>query len=181
MPLLEAGKVVEDRWTAAGDDEALPEGAPVIVSLARLERDAEALAGRNAPVGVRLTSKARPEALEPFLDRLALVEIDFPVFRDGRGFTIARTLRERYGFAGEIRAVGHVLLDQHAYLLRTGFTAVVIPETADPAEWARALGHYSLGYQAAVTEDTPFALLRRRLAIAGERPAPGRDGAAEAG
>jgi uncharacterized protein (DUF934 family) len=163
MPLLEAaGRAVEDPWIKVDDDTPMPEGA-ALVSLARLERDREALAGRNAPLGVLVPSNAKPEALADHLDRLSLVAIQFPVFKDGRGFTIARALRERYGYQGEIRAVGHILPDQYVFLLRCGVTVVEIPDGTE-ARWREALGFYDIAYQPAVTDDPPLSFLRRRLA-----------------
>src|SRR4051794_23757854 len=79
------------------------------------------LADWKGEPGVRLESSDDPEALAGHLDRLTLVAIHFPTFTDGRGYSIARLLRERYGFKGEIRAVGEVLRDNLFYLSRCGF------------------------------------------------------------
>jgi uncharacterized protein (DUF934 family) len=163
MALLEAaGRAVEESWTKIDDEAPLPEG-PAIVSLARLERDKDSLASRNAPLGVLVPSNAKPETLEPFLDRLSVVAIQFPVSKDGRGFTIARALRERLGYAGEIRAVGHILPDQYVHLLRCGFTTVEIRDGTED-RWREALTFYDIAYQPAITDDRPLSLLRRRLA-----------------
>jgi len=167
MPLLEHGRPVEDRFVAAAEDGPLPGDAPALIPLARLQREAEALAGRNAPLGVYVPSNTRPEDIGPFLDRLALVAIEFPKFRDGRGFTIARTLRERYGYTGELRAVGHILPDQYLFLVRCGFTSVAVPEGADLTVWAAALGRFQVAYQPGVDGAPVIAGLRRRLAGGG--------------
>jgi uncharacterized protein (DUF934 family) len=162
MPLLDAaGTIVEDSWIAVADDADLPSDAPALVGLARLKN----LEGRNAPVGVLLASDAKPEDVAPYLDRLDLVAIEFPKFRDGRGFTIARTLRERYGYTGEIRAVGHILPDQYVFLLRCGISTVVAPEGANLESWEKALKQFTIAYQPAVTGDAPASLLRRHLTI----------------
>jgi uncharacterized protein (DUF934 family) len=163
MPLLEQGKIVEDPWLAVAEDAEIPAGSPAIVSLARLAAASET---RNAPLGVRVGPATRPEDLAPWLDRVSLVAIDFPKFRDGRGFTIARTLRERYGFTGEIRALGHVLADQYVFLLRCGFTTVEVPEGAVVERWAAALGEFDVAYQPGVMGDAPLSGLRRRLGLA---------------
>lgn len=165
MPLLENGRVVADNWVRAGDTDALPDSSPAILGFERLRRDADGLAARNAPLGALLSPDTKPEDVEPFLNRLALIAVDFPKFRDGRGFTIARALRERYGYEGEIRAVGHVLPDQYVYLLRTGFTTVEIPEGAKAEHWEKALTFYHTAYQPAVTADAPLAGLHRHLAV----------------
>jgi uncharacterized protein (DUF934 family) len=166
MALLDAGKSVEDGWAKVEDGEPLPEGQPALVSLARFQSDGEALAGRNAPLGVLLPSNTKPEAIADLLDRVMLVAIQFPVSKDGRGFTIARALRERYRYTGEIRAVGHTLPDQYVHLLRCGFTTVETPEGTNPARWTEALGFYDIAYQPAITDDPPLSLLRRHLAVA---------------
>jgi len=164
MPLLEQGFPVADRFVPVADDAPLPD-APAIVSLARLQREAEALAGRNVALGVQVASTTKPEDLAPLLDRVALLVVEFPKFRDGRGFTIARTLRERYGYTGEIRAVGHILPDQYAFLVRCGFSSVAVPEAADLSVWAAALGRFHVAYQAAVDAAPVVSGLRRRLAL----------------
>ena len=162
MPLLEHGRPVEDRFMLAADDASLPE-TPAVISLARLQRDSEALAGRNADLGVQVGSATHPEDIAPFLGRVSVVVVEFPKFRDGRGFTIARTLRERYGYAGEIRAVGHILPDQYLFLVRCGFTSVVAPDGADIAIWTEDLGRYRVAYQAGVDAAPTASLMRRWL------------------
>ena len=165
MPLLENGRLAEDRFVVVADDAPLPSDAPALIAFARLQREAEALAGRNAALGIQVASATAPEDIAPFLDRVSLVVVEFPKFRDGRGFSIGRALRERYGYTGEIRAVGHVLPDQHAFLLRCGFTAVAVPDGADLAPWAAALGRFRVAYQAGMDAATPVSLLRRRMAL----------------
>jgi len=167
MALLEGGQVVADSWVRVGDDGALPDGQPALITLARFQAEADTLAGRNAPLGVVVPSNTKPETIAPLLDRLALVAIQFPVFKDGRGFTIARSLRERYGYKGEIRAFGHILPDQYVFLLRCGVTNVEIPDGADPARWAEALGQYDIAYQPAMVGDSPMSFLRRHLSVTG--------------
>ncbi len=165
MPLLEKGRPVEDRFVRVADDAPLPADAPALISLARLQRDAAALAGRNAELGVQVPSDTRPEELAPLLDRVSLVVVEFPKFRDGRGFTIARTLRERFHYTGELRAVGHILPDQYSFLVRCGFSAVAVPGGADVAVWRAALGRFHVAYQAAADVTPTVSGLRRRLAL----------------
>lgn len=164
MPVLEDGRLRPDAWLTLDDDTPLPD-APVILSLARLRRDGAALAGRNTPLGVALPPEAQPEEIAPWLDRLALVAVLLPKFRDGRAFTQARALREHNGYAGEIRATGHVIPDQYTALLRCGVSTVAVPEGADAAVWDAARRVVGIGYQPALTPDAPLSLLRRRLAV----------------
>ena len=163
MPLLEEGRVVPDRWEHAGDEAQLPAGRNFIVCLDRLRRDKDFLFTREAPLGVELQPGTKPEEVAEFLPHLDLVAIEFPKFRDGRGFTLARTLRERYGFEGEIRGTGHILPDQYALLLRCGFTFVELPDTADLAVWDTALTRYKVAYQPGLTDEHPLGGFRREL------------------
>ncbi|HYD67208.1 DUF934 domain-containing protein [Azospirillum sp.] len=168
MALLKEGQPAEDTWTHVTDDAPVPANGAITVSAARWAKERQELAGRSAPLGVRLGSADRPESVAADLGRFALVTVDFPKFRDGRGFTTARTLREHYGHTGEIRAIGHVLPDQYQMLRRCGFDSVVVPEGADLAVWAAAHTQYTVAYQAAVgDEGGPLSLLRRRFAKAG--------------
>lgn len=166
--LLKDGLPVEDPWISLDDAvEAIPDG-PVIVSLDRWRRDRAVLVARNSPVGVRLKSSQRTGEIAPDLDRVALVALEFPKFRDGRAFSTARELRERYGYTGEIRAVGHTLPDQYQFLIRTGFSTVTVPDGANLATWQHALTEIGVAYQAGVAGDTPLSLLRRKIHLAAD-------------
>lgn len=146
MPLVKNGAVVPDAYVTAEADGPLPEG-PVIVPLARLLAEGDALSGRNAPLGVKVPNNADVTALAPWIGSLSLVALDFPKFRDGRAYTQARLLRERLGFTGELRATGNVLRDQILLMARCGFDAFEIAKPGDVADFAKALASYSLFYQ----------------------------------
>ncbi|MEA1673870.1 DUF934 domain-containing protein [Nitrospirillum sp. BR 11163] len=162
MPLIETGKLVDDAWVRLGDDDALPAAdVPVIVSLARFHKDRDTLVGRNGGLGIWLASSQHPRDIADHLADFALVALDFPKFRDGRGFTIARELREHLGYRGVIRAVGHTLPDQYLALVRCGVTQVEIPEGRDPALWAHALTEISTAYQVSVAGPLSMARLSR--------------------
>ncbi|WP_448951889.1 DUF934 domain-containing protein [Labrys neptuniae] len=125
MPLWKNGQFEADIYTLAGDEDALPDGA-VIVSLKRFLAEREALSARNTPVGVVLQPADKIELLAEDLPGLPLLALAFPKFGDGRAFSLARIARERYGFAGELRAVGDILFDRIAYMIRCGFDALDI-------------------------------------------------------
>ncbi|HEB89237.1 MAG TPA: DUF934 domain-containing protein [Deltaproteobacteria bacterium] len=112
---------VEDRFTRVADDEALPEHGAILVSLSRFIDERDALLARDGELGVWLRSDETPAGLEKDLGRIALVALDFPVFSDGRAYSSARILRERFGYEGELRAVGDVLCEQLPFMLRSGF------------------------------------------------------------
>lgn len=144
--LIRNGTPAEDTYTAVGDDAPLPDG-PVIVSLKRFRAERETLIERNSGLGVVLASDQSPEAIGLDIDRLSLVVLEFPKFRDGRPFSWARLLRTRLNFSGEIRARGDFLYDQIAFLTRVGFNAFELPANVPPELYRRALGEMSHVYQ----------------------------------
>ena len=121
------------------DDAPVPDGVAVIVTGARFLADAEALAQRTAAVGVVWPNNRPIAELAPYLGRIALVALVFPGFRDGRAYSQARILRERYGFGGELRATGQVLRDQFLFLLRAGFDSFEVSKEADAAAFAESI------------------------------------------
>jgi len=101
-----------------------------------------------------------PGALAASLGRLKLVAVNFPKFGDGRGYSIARLLRERYGYRGELRAIGAVARDHLYYMAQCGFDAFELRAGEDPQEALAAFNDFSDGYQATVARPQP--LFRRR-------------------
>jgi uncharacterized protein (DUF934 family) len=162
MPLVKAGRVIEDRFVRVLDDAPVPDGVPVILPAARLLADARELVLRQAPTGVIWPNDRRVVELLPYLDWIALVALVFPTFRDGRAYSQARLLRERHEFRGELRATGQVLRDQLLFLHRAGFDAFGGSKEKDTAAFAEALQRYSIFYQP--TGDGRPSALRARLA-----------------
>jgi uncharacterized protein (DUF934 family) len=144
--LIKSGAYTQDTYAPVADDAALPDG-PVLVSLARFQKDREALLARNTPVGVKLQSSENPENLGADVNHFSLVALEFPKFRDGRAFSWARILRTRMGFTGEIRAVGDFLFDQVNYQHRVGFDAWEVPEHFTIEMFNRALAEMTNVYQ----------------------------------
>lgn len=161
MPLIKNGGLVADDWLSVADDALVPADRPTIIPLARWQADAATFAGRNAALGVRLESRHQAADIAGDLDRFALVAIDFPIYRDGRGFSTARLLRERHGFTGELRAVGHVLRDQFAFMHRCGFDAYEVADAGEAEAWAAELARFSVSYQRAADGRLPVAVLRQ--------------------
>ncbi len=162
MPLIRQGRIVADDYVRVVDDAPIPEDAAVIVPAARLAADWEALSRRTQPIGVLWPNNRNVAELSPYLDRLALVALVFPSFRDGRAYSQARLLRERYRFRGELRATGQVLRDQFLFLHRVGFDAFEVSKPADAEAFASVLSRFSVFYQPA--GDGRLAALNRRLA-----------------
>ncbi|MFZ5608565.1 MAG: DUF934 domain-containing protein [Pseudomonadota bacterium] len=161
MALVEFRSILKRDWLWLDDAAAFAPGAPVVVTLARLQGEAETLFARAGAVGVVLAAGAPAEALAPHLDRLAMVALDFPSFADGRAYSNARVLRDHLGFLGEIRAVGDVLADQLGFMARCGFSSAALAPHVDEAVAARALARYSVAYQAASDDKAPAHRLRR--------------------
>ena len=159
MPLVKNGHIATDVFFHAADGAELPGDGAVLVPAARFLEDPEALLKRGK-VGVIWPNSRDLDDLVPYLDRLALVALVFPSFRDGRAYTQARLLRERHGFEGELRATGQVLRDQFVFMLRAGFAAFDVRKQADAEAFGEAARRYSVFYQP--TGDGHLSALHRR-------------------
>ena len=160
--LIKHGKVVgDDAWRLVRDaDEAFSEQENVILPLAvYLETKQQVRAGQTA---VWLAPDQDPAVLLGDLPSLSLIAIDFPAFTDGRGYSIARLLRERHGYQGELRAVGDVLQDQLSYMAQVGIDAYAVRMDRDAADALAGLKDFSDQYQSTVLHPVP--LLKRRVA-----------------
>jgi uncharacterized protein (DUF934 family) len=110
-------------------------------------------------VSVRIEAGDDARLLLPVLDRVKLVEIDFPRFRDGRGYSSARILREA-GYTGEIKATGDVLVDELLFMRRCGFDSFAPDAPIEPEAAERALNAYPFVYQHAADAAVPVWKLR---------------------
>lgn len=119
----------------------------------------DAFLDQSNATAVRLEPDDDARALIPFLDRLTLIEVAFPKYRDGRGYSAARILREA-GYKGELRAQGDVLVDQIAFMLRCGFDSFAPEASLNPEAVARALSNYDHVYQKAADAAVPIWKLR---------------------
>lgn len=153
---LQDGQFVlaEDPFTHVADDENLPQG-DVIVSLTRFQTEGDRLLSEGRSVGVRIEPAEEVEALAYDLPRIAVVAVAFPKYRDGRGYTAARLLRDRYGFKGEIRAVGEVLREQAGLMARVGVDAFEASDGSTPDQWAHNVRRHRHVYQRAADSRTP--------------------------
>ena len=164
MPLVKGGKITEDPFVHVSDGAELPAAGNLQVSAARFLEDPEALFARPGKVAVIWPNSRDVDDLVPHLDRLGGVALVFPTFRDGRAYSQARLLRERYLYRGELRATGQVLRDQFVFMLRAAFDAFEVAKPADAEAFAETTRRYSAFYQPAGDGRGPA--LRKRVAEA---------------
>jgi uncharacterized protein (DUF934 family) len=164
MAFIKDRKLARNQWqllkAADGELPALPASGKVIVPLTIWRASREQLLARPDGVGVCLGPTDDPGEIAADLRHLKVIAIHFKTFNDGRGYSTARLLRERYGWRGELRAVGDVLRDQIFYLARCGFDAFELQDGQDVDAVIAAFHDFSERYQAAV--DQPLPLFRRR-------------------
>ncbi|WP_410499090.1 DUF934 domain-containing protein [Chitinibacter sp. S2-10] len=164
--------IVDNRWIRVVADEeggvSVPESGAVLLpyqywlGLYATQAGRDELAGRE--VAVCFAPDDEPESLPVDANTFAMIACDFPAFTDGRGFSIGRLLRERYGFKGELRAVGDVFKDTINYLARCGFNAFDVRSDKDIVEAAKGIDDFTEFYQSSV--DQPNPLFRRRAVAA---------------
>lgn len=169
--LIRQRQIVADSWrllkpAADGGALSIPPTGDVIVPLTCWLEERDVLASRAGRLGVWLDSHEEPAAIAGDLDRFALVAVNFAKFGDGRGYSIARLLRERHGYTGELRAIGEVVRDHLFFMASCGFDAFLLREDQDPEEALTAFGDFSDAYQTSVTR--PLPLFRRRFLVSAD-------------
>jgi len=158
--LLRDGAIVLDEWRTAGD-EAVSHDDALMLGLPEFRAERERLLARAGPLGVILAPADNEQELVPDLSRLALVAAEFTSVSEGRGYTQGKLLRERWGFAGELRARGAVRRDQVFLLARCGFNSFELPESE--LEGAKAaLRTFSAAYQSSNDRGLGAALRHRQ-------------------
>ncbi|MBB5018826.1 uncharacterized protein (DUF934 family) [Chitinivorax tropicus] len=168
MPkLIKQRQIIDDHFVVLrkaddGSLPALPSQGDVIVPLASWRSERDQLLAREGAIGVWLAPDEEPADIADDLAHFAVIAIDFPAFTDGRGFSTARLLRERYGYQGELRAIGDVFKDTLFYLARCGFNAFAVRPDKNIDDALLALDDFSDSYQTGV--DQPVPLFRRRVA-----------------
>ncbi len=134
MAIVKNDTVIDNEWVSLDDAAPIPEGGEnILVSLSRFQAERDALVARNGKLGVLLVPGDAPEELADHINRLSLIAVEFPAYTDGRGYSYARILRERYGYQGELRAVGDVLRDQILNMHRCGFDAYDMADAPEDA------------------------------------------------
>ncbi len=159
--LINQQRLLTDQWVRIDDTVAFPALVPVLISLTRWQRERSILGARISPVGVQLATDDEASAVAEDIGRFGLIAVHFPKFTDGRGYSIARTLRDRFAYRGELRATGDVLRDQLFNLVRVGFDTFDLRTDQDVDASLAAFRDFSEAYQVSV--ERPIPLFRRRL------------------
>lgn len=152
--------IIDDNYQHVTEPNELATTGDIIVTLELWQAHKSDLVNHPGKIGVQVPGDAEPEVIAEDLEQLDVVAIHFPVFRDGRGFSLARILRERFGYKGELRATGDVLRDQMFYMQRCGFNAFEPRADRSIEDALRGLDDFSVTYQADVHEKRP--IYRRR-------------------
>jgi uncharacterized protein (DUF934 family) len=160
--LIRNREFVPDRWQLLREAATLaevPVGGAIIVPLALWHSERAALLARG-DVGVWLAPTDDPALLAADVASLPVIAVDFPQFADGRGYSTARLLRERYGYADELRAVGDILRDQLFALEEVGFDAFLLRADTDAAAALASFDDFRSVYAPTVGHPAPW--FRRR-------------------
>ena len=162
MRIIKDGAIVEDSWVHIADGGELPATGDVIVSIERYREQRDALRQRVGKVGVRLRNDQEANSVADLVGELTLIALEFPGFKDGRSYTTARLLRDRYAFKGNIRALGDVLRDQLFYMRRCGIDEFELKAGKDMQGALQAFEEFSVTYQGAADDPRPLFARRRR-------------------
>ncbi|WP_150304000.1 DUF934 domain-containing protein [Pseudomonas saliphila] len=161
--IIKGDQVIDETWHLLPRDVTLAElsnSDDLLVPLPLWQEHSHALLARDGGLGVWLEADEEVESIADDLQHFQVVALNFPVFSDGRHYSSARLLRERYKYQGEVRAIGDVLRDQLFFMKRCGFDAFALRADRDPYEALESLKDFSVTYQAAT--DEPLPLFRRR-------------------
>ena len=161
--IIKNNEVVDETWHLLPKDFNIDEISncdDLIVPLKLWREHSRMLQARDGGLGVWLDADVEAEEIGDDVEQFKVIALNFPAFTDGRNYSNARLLRDRYGFKGELRAIGDVLRDQLFYMHRCGFDAFAVRPDKDPYEALEGLKDFSVTYQAAT--DEPLPLFRRR-------------------
>lgn len=161
--IIKHNQIVDETWHLLPKETSFDELTncdDYIVPLQMWRDHAHVLKARDGGLGVWLDSDEQAEEIGDDVQHFQVIALNFPAFTDGRSYSNARLLRDRYGFKGELRAIGDVLRDQLFYMARCGFDAFAVRADKDPEDALLGLQDFSVSYQAAT--DEPLPLFRRR-------------------
>jgi uncharacterized protein (DUF934 family) len=160
--IIRDGAIVTDNWSLLPVDATeLPTASKIIVPLKLWQTQKNGLLARGEPLGIWLDSADDPATIGDDANRFSVIALNFPTFKDGRSSSTAYLLRTRYGYKGELRAIGDVLRDQLFMLKRVGFNAFAVRADKDIEDALKGLSDFSEVYQGSVEQ--PLPLYRRRV------------------
>ncbi len=148
MTLIKNSEIVQDHWAVLDENQAL-QADHNIIDLDYWNANKDALIASKAPLGLLVQGDTSPDQFIDNIQHFELIAINFPSFVDGRGYSLAKTLREKHHYTQEIRAVGEVLPDQALYLTRVGFDALELSTKEAGLLALEKLNEFSVFYQAA--------------------------------
>ena len=160
MQVIKDRKIVEDNWLHLDDESADLVIGDVTVTLARWQAEQESLLKDDGSLGIRLSGDDPLEEIIADLDKFELIVLNFPAFTDGRCYSFARLLRDRYNYKGEIRAQGDILYDQLFYMAQCGINSFEMASSDQLSDAMVAFDDFSESYQTTVLKPEP--LYRRR-------------------
>jgi uncharacterized protein (DUF934 family) len=156
--IIKDQKIIEDHWQRIADEAALPATGDIIVTHKRWQQERATLLSRKGGLGVIIGNGVAVEEIIDDLPHFKLIAIEFPQFKDGRGYSYARLLRDRYRYPHEIRALGNVLRDQILPMARCGINAFELEPGRNLEDALKSFNDFSVRYQpAADGEETPFS------------------------
>ena len=164
MRVIKAGKVLEDSWQrlpALEQQQSLPDG-DWIIPLDYWRDNQDRLSRHKGKIAVCLNGDDSLEDLSDSLGLFELIALEFPKFTDGRSYSHARLLRDRFGYRGEIRALGDVLRDQLFFMQRCGIDSFHLREDKDPEDALKGLSDFTVKYQTAADGALPVYKHRQR-------------------
>ena len=146
MQIIKNGKIVSDRWTVIADDLIPSEGC-ILVNASRWLTERDVLLARDGELGIIITAENTLEIIKDDLEHFQLIALEFTAFTDGRSFSFAQLLRNRYGYTGELRATGHFIRDQVSFLQRMGIDSFSFDQPTDLKATLSSLNEFSVHYQ----------------------------------
>ena len=162
MRVIKDNRIIEDEWQRLKEIDVvdeLPEGK-VIMTFTYWQANRDRLIAQNKKYAVCINGDVETEEVVKDMEHFELIALDFPVFTDGRSYSHARLLRERYGYTGELRAVGDVLRDQLFFMQRCGIDSYQVREDKNIEDALNAFTELSVKYQTAADRVQPVYKLR---------------------
>ena len=158
MRVIKDNNVIDDGWTwlSSIDAESVLPAGHIIVPLKYWRENHESLSARKGEIAVCLNGDDSPHDIVEHLQEFPLIALEFPAFKDGRCYSHARLLRDRYQYQGDLRAVGDVLRDQLFYMKRCGVSSFAVREDKDIEDALNGLKDFSISYQTAADGNLPI-------------------------